>query len=180
MFFLLSLFPYNNSQNYHHVDTEPINEKVFQEVVEKYGKKLTQEVRLKILGVPERKSFKICIVDLQLDVSIEDFTRDFHELAQEKLANVELMPGAERLVRHLHANNVPICVATSSSEDSMSIKSAKHVELFKLFHHIIHGTDPEVTHGKPSPDIFLVAARHFNPQADPKNVISFSFNIISF
>lgn len=149
-------------------DTEPIYEKVFQEVTTKYGKTLTPEVRIKLLGSTERRSCEICVNDLELNVSLDDFIKDFRELSLQRLPNVDFMPGAERLIRHLHSKNVPICVATSSGEDSVKVKTHKHLEVFKLFHHITKGTD--VKEGKPSPEIFLLAASRFEPKALPENV----------
>lgn len=151
-------------------DTEPIYENVFKEVCEKYGKKLTPEVRVKLLGSTEKRSCEVCVTDLKLDVSLEQFISEFRILSQKRLGNVQLMPGAEKLIKHLHANKVPICVATSSGEESVAIKTKNRGEVFKLFHHITKGTDPEVNEGKPAPDIFLLAASRFEPKAEPLRV----------
>lgn len=79
--------------------------------------------------------------------------------------------GAERLVRHLHENNVPICLATSSSKESVEVKTTHHRELFSLFHHKVMGSsDPDVKEGKPAPDIFLVAAKRFPETVKPEDV----------
>jgi pseudouridine-5'-monophosphatase len=150
------------------LDTERVYEKVFQEVTSKYGKMLTPEVRVKLLGSTERRSCEICVNDLELNVTLDVFIKDFRELSQQRLPNVAFMPGAERLIRHLHAHQVPICVATSSGEESVQIKTRKHKEVFDLFHRITKGT--EVKEGKPAPDIFLLAASRFEPVADPINV----------
>lgn len=112
---------------------------------------MTPETRLKLLGSTERRSCEVCVTDLKLNVTLDQFISDFRELTQIRLANVDFMPGAERLIKHLHANNVPICVATSSGEESVKIKTKKHQEVFKLFHHITKGTDPELKEGKPAP-----------------------------
>lgn len=64
-------------------------------------------------------------------------------------------------MRHLHANNVPFALATSSSAEMMDLKITDHRELFDLFNHKVCGTDKEVANGKPAPDIFLVAAKRF-------------------
>jgi len=84
--------------------------------------------------------------------------------------------GAERLLRHLHTNGIPIALATSSGDESVAIKTANYKELFSLFHHKVMGSsDPDVINGKPAPDIFLVAASRFEDKPKPENV-NFSLN----
>jgi beta-phosphoglucomutase-like phosphatase (HAD superfamily) len=79
--------------------------------------------------------------------------------------------GAEKLVRHLYNNKVPICLATSSSKESYEVKTANHKAMFKLFNHIVQGSsDDDVKHGKPAPDIFLVAASRFPGDVEVDNV----------
>lgn len=81
------------------------------------------------------------------------------------------MTGAERILRHLKENNVPIALATSSTEKSYELKTQKSKDVFALFHHrVLGGSDPEVKKGKPSPDIFLVAAKRFPDNPDPSTV----------
>jgi beta-phosphoglucomutase-like phosphatase (HAD superfamily) len=107
--------------------------------------------------------------------------------------------GAERLIQHLHAHNVPMAVATryilmlcgislvkllkhfmimclelkykcllcSSHRQHFELKTTKHGPIFALMHHIVVGDDPAVVHGKPSPDIFLVAAQRFEVSVLP-------------
>lgn len=75
------------------------------------------------------------------------------------------------MIRHLHENNVPICLATSSSNESVEVKTTHHKELFSLFHHKVMGSsDADVKEGKPAPDIFLVAAKRFPDNPDPADV----------
>ena len=89
------------------------------------------------------------------------------------------LSGAERLVRHLHENNVPICLATSSSKESVDVKTTHHKELFSLFHHKVMGSsDPDVKEGKPAPDIFLIAAKRFPDVPNPEDV-NLSFQTVN-
>ena len=81
------------------------------------------------------------------------------------------MLGAEKLIRHLHKHKVPIAVASGAHIEEMELKLTKHKELFSLFHHsVCSSSDPDITHGKPAPDCFLVAAKRFPNSPDPEKV----------
>ena len=74
-------------------------------------------------------------------------------------------------MQHLKKNNIPIALATSSSEESSDLKTQKWKHLFDLFNHKVYGgSDPEVIRGKPHPDIFLIAAKRFPDNPDPLKV----------
>lgn len=141
---------------------------MFKELCEKYGSKLTPEARVKLLGSTERRSCEVCVNDLKLNVTVDDFVSEFRTISQKRLENVDFLPGAERLIKHLHDNKIRICVATSSGDESVKVKTKNHQDVFKLFQHITKGT--EVKEGKPAPDIFLLAASRLVPKADPKDV----------
>lgn len=82
-----------------------------------------------------------------------------------------LYVGVEKLLLHLKKNNVPIALATSSSQESSDLKTQKWKNVFNLFNHKVYGgSDLEVSHGKPSPDIFLIAAKRFPDNPDPSKV----------
>lgn len=62
-----------------------------------------------------------------------------------------------------------MAVATSSDKKRFELKTAKHKEFFKLFSHIVLGS--EVEKGKPEPDIFLLCASKFSDEPPPEKVV---------
>ncbi|CAI9106308.1 OLC1v1005437C1 [Oldenlandia corymbosa var. corymbosa] len=107
-------------------------------------------------------------------LTAEEFLVEREDMLRSMFPSSELMPGASRLIKHLHEKGVPICVATGSHQRHFALKTQRHGELFSLMHHIVKGDDPEVKQGKPSPDIFLAAARRFEGgPVDPRNVLVF-------
>lgn len=117
---------------------------------------------------------KIAVADLDLPITTAEFHRLFSALCRQRFLNLNLMEGAERLLLHLHKCGVPMALATSSSLEMAEIKMTNHQDLFSLFNHKVMGsTDPDVIHGKPAPDIFLVAGRRFADKPKPEQCLVF-------
>jgi pseudouridine-5'-monophosphatase len=77
----------------------------------------------------------------------------------------------ERLVKHLHAKGVPMAIATSSAKATFDLKMHNHKNFVQYFDPIVMGSsDEDVKHGKPAPDVFLVAARRFKDPPAPEKV----------
>lgn len=66
-----------------------------------------------------------------------------------------------------------MCVGTGSYKQTFDLKTQRHGEIFSMMHHVVMGDDPDVKHGKPSPDIFQVAANRFEENVDPAEVLVF-------
>ena len=155
-------------------DTEHIYEKIIRDLAASYGKPYPWEVRMKILGTTERRTCEIAVAELGLPCTVDEFHKQFIQACLDNLGDAFLMRGAERIIRHFYDNNVPFCLATSSSKASVDVKTSKHPELFKLFHHKVCGSsDPDVKAGKPAPDIFLVASKRFPHNINPEDCLVF-------
>ncbi|GJQ85640.1 hypothetical protein Trydic_g20189 [Trypoxylus dichotomus] len=154
------------------LDTECIYTKVIANIAKRCGKVYTSEVRLKLLGTKEADTSKIAVREMQLPMTWEEFRHEFASNSKILLKKCPLMPGVERFIRHMHANKVPMAVATSSTAESMEYKTEHVKDLFSLFHHkVAGGTDPDVKFGKPHPDIFLVCASRFSDKPKPKDCL---------
>lgn len=109
----------------------------------------------------------------EVPLTVDEFLVAVEELYEEVFGEYfGLMPGAEKLVKHLKDRNVPICIATSSKNTTFQLKSKHHGSFLEQFHHVVKGSDdPSVKQGKPAPDIFLAAAERFpDAPTDMKNV----------
>lgn len=96
---------------------------------------------------------------------MQAFISEREAILDELFPSAELLPGVERLLRHLKSKGVPMCVATSSHRRHFDMKTGRHPDVFALFDHIITGD--MVAKGKPDPEIFLTAAAAWT-DAPPK------------
>uniref|UniRef100_A0A6P7H633 Pseudouridine-5'-phosphatase-like n=1 Tax=Diabrotica virgifera virgifera TaxID=50390 RepID=A0A6P7H633_DIAVI len=156
------------------LDTEIFYKRAIQSIASRFGKVYTPQIQSKIIGTPERDSSRIAVQEMKLPISVDKFQVEFRTTAHKYMSDVQFIPGAITLVKHLHSKNIPIAVATSSSQESFNLKTGKHKDFFSLFNHIVcGGSDPEVKSGKPAPDIFLVCASRFTDKPSPEKCLVF-------
>ena len=75
---------------------------------------------------------------------------------------VHAMPGAKELLTALHERGVPMAVASSAPRQNAET-FLQLLGIENLFQAVVSGE--EVTHGKPAPDIFLLAAKKLGAEA---------------
>lgn len=155
------------------LDTERVYTEVTQNILNAYGKTFEWSLKAKMMGRKAPEAAQILVDELKIPLTVEDYLVLRAAGHKNLFPTCNLMPGVDKLVRYLHANNVPIGVATSSHSEPFSLKTQKHKDFFSLFDFIIKGDDPEVEKGKPSPDIFLIAASKWNPSPSSDSVLVF-------
>ncbi|KAG8192984.1 hypothetical protein JTE90_028104 [Oedothorax gibbosus] len=156
------------------LDTENLYTEIYQTIASKYGKTYTWELKVQLMGMVSTDSVKAFIEKLQIPMTEQEFNDTFRQLCNEYFLRAETLPGVERLIKHLHAHNIPIAIATSSMKSSFDLKTKNHQELVSLFNHVVCGSsDPEVKQGKPAPDVFLVCASRFADKPSPDKVLVF-------
>ncbi|KAJ1952505.1 hypothetical protein EC988_003522 [Linderina pennispora] len=142
------------------LDTESIYSEVTNRILAPYGKTFPLATKLKMMGRDVRTATDILLEDLQLPLTFDEYNSQALALKQQLFGEAELMPGVEKLLRHLSKHKIPIAVATSSARPMFDLKTGKHQDLFALFQgNITCGDDPAIEHAKPAPDLFLTAMK---------------------
>ncbi len=141
------------------LDTECIYTQVTQRITGRFGKTFDWSIKGNMIGRPQLDAARYLVDALDLPISAQQYLEERNILLRQAFAQNDPLPGAERLVRNLHRNRIPIAVATSSNREMFEIKITRHRAWFSLFDVVVTGDDPEIEQGKPAPDIFLAAAR---------------------
>uniref|UniRef100_A0A1X7UF30 pseudouridine 5'-phosphatase n=1 Tax=Amphimedon queenslandica TaxID=400682 RepID=A0A1X7UF30_AMPQE len=134
------------------LDTESIYTECMQSILDRYGKVYTRESKIKAMGRPRLEAAQVVVDDAGIPLTAEEFSKELYSLLFERFptARYMYMP-------------VPLALATSSHTAAFESKMSQKPELLSCFSHTVCGDNPEVKNGKPSPDIFLVAASKFDP-----------------
>ncbi|KAF0919923.1 hypothetical protein E2562_032332 [Oryza meyeriana var. granulata] len=147
------------------LDTERATRDVLNEFLAAYGKVPDKEKEERRLGQMYRESTTGIIADYGLPLTVEEYAEAIYPLYLKRWQKAKPLPGVERLVKHLHRNGVPLALASNSVRRNIDHKLLR-LEDWKDCFSVILGGD-QVPHGKPSPDIFLEAAKRLgvNPSS---------------
>jgi pseudouridine 5'-phosphatase len=140
------------------LDTERFYTEVTQAIVGRWGKVFDWSVKGNMIGRPARDSARYLVERLDLPITPDEYLREREARLERLFPESQPMPGARELTAALAARGVPQALATSSGRRLYELKTARHREWFRIFAAVVLGDDPRVRHGKPAPDIFLLAA----------------------
>jgi len=142
------------------VDTEPLARAAWQRVVAPYGATIEDDLYGQMLGRRTAESTQLVLDALRLPLAHEELMRrKTDEFLGSLAGEVPVMPGLWALLDRLEALGLAWAVATSTPRPVAEIILGK-LGLTGRYHALACGD--EVAHGKPAPDIFLLAAARLN------------------
>ncbi|KMZ65881.1 Riboflavin kinase [Zostera marina] len=146
--------------------TDDIVNKVLKVYLNKYGKEWNSK-GLQIVGKTPLEAAASLVDHYELQCSTQDLLSEITPMFSCQWHNIKALPGAYRLIKHFVSCDVPMALASNSPRSDIESKISYHKELKDSFSVIIGGD--EVKNAKPSPEIFLEAAKRLN--SDPSRCL---------
>ena len=147
-------------------DTEKVYLDIWIEVFEKYGYKMTKELYVNVMGTGRKNVIKTFLENFGDDLPIEKMYEEKDNQLFYIIENqgIPLKEGVKEQFSMLKEKDYKIALATSAKRERVE-KQIKDKWLKESFDAIVCGDDVEK--GKPSPDIFLKAAKEID--VEPEN-----------
>ena len=143
------------------INSEPLHGQAWRETAAFFDLNLTQS-QLKLLRGRRRIDCAEELVKLiPKKVKTEDLLTLHKPISRKLILTAQAMPGSESLVKKCHKNNIPMALVTSSSHESIDLKTAPH-KWMSLISMTVLGDDVQLHKGKPAPDPYLLAAEKLN------------------
>ena len=145
-------------------NTEGLYQQVGSEVLRRRGHEFTSDLIDQMMGRQAHRALQLMINYHQLDDTVEVIAAESMEIMFGLLPDqLEPMPGLLDLLSSLESAKIPKGIATSSSRAFVT-RVLDQYELAPRFSFVLSGEDIE--HGKPAPDVYLLAAeKHGVPPA---------------
>eukprot|EP01105_Mastigella_eilhardi_P015180 TRINITY_DN3454_c0_g1_i4.p3 TRINITY_DN3454_c0_g1~~TRINITY_DN3454_c0_g1_i4.p3 ORF type:complete len:143 (-),score=37.23 TRINITY_DN3454_c0_g1_i4:378-806(-) len=108
------------------LDTEVVYTRVLTEIAAAYGRRFDWGVKQRMMGRNAIESCTAMVDALQLPITPSELL-----VLREKEQNAawphsQPLPGVVKLVEHLHANDIPLAVATGTTMSSLKLKTQLH------------------------------------------------------
>ena len=128
------------------INSEPIYTEQRIKFLARYGKVFTEHVKRLIMGRKPIEAAEILRKEYDLPLTASEIVEvNYRELLPEIWQKANLMPGAKKLIEHLHRCSIPMAIATGSRYPQLIHKLSNNKEVWQLIHHTVaSGDDPEV------------------------------------
>ncbi len=140
------------------IDSMPVHYRAWDAAMQRngLGEKLSEELFYSLGGVPTRRVAELVAQHYGLTIDPEVVFHQKEDLFMEMLADVALIEPVVAFARRAVAEGKPVSVASGGPRVVVQ-RSLELAGLAPLFQVVV--TADDVVHGKPSPDMFLLAAQ---------------------
>lgn len=152
------------------VDSEVISKRAFESTLKGLGLEYDDEFLEGFLGGNNKSAIER-LNERYGDKELTELILESKVLVYRRMIKdegVDLKPGVIELLEYLKERNYKMAVGTSCNREA-AIERLTSVGIMDYFDYLVGGD--EVENGKPSPDIFLKIAKHFNVK--PENCMVF-------
>jgi len=152
------------------VDTAKFHYLAWKKLANDLGFDFSEKQNEMLKGVSRSKSLEILLEIGNISLTQEHKEKLMFEKNQRYLSSVEslgaseILPGIKDLILFLKSKNIRVALGSASKN---AIPLLKSLELFEFFDAIVDGND--VTHAKPDPEVFLLAAEKL--RVSPENCV---------
>lgn len=138
------------------VDSEPNYMLANREILTPYGVPVDEQFQNKYVGISSRQTMMELKQLYKIEESIESLLQRKNVCYLEKAAaNTVVFPAMRRFVELLRANQVPMAVASGSTQ--VVIEEILAITQLRSYFDVVLSSD-QVARSKPAPDVFLAAA----------------------
>jgi len=156
------------------VNTEDLYQDVGARILQRRGKRFDAELLDAMMGCPANVALQRMIDWHQLSDTVAGLAAETEEIFATVLdERLQVMPGLWDLLARLEAAGMPKAIATSSGPEFVRDVLARF-ELAPRFQFVL--TSHDVRHGKPHPEIYLLAAGRFGVEPGEILVLEDSHN----
>ncbi|RTL36246.1 MAG: HAD family phosphatase [Candidatus Melainabacteria bacterium] len=156
------------------LDSEPLHLQAYQELLQTFGITFTEDDNHPFLGRTdlELAEHLICKHQLSMD-AWQLVARKEENLARLFSTSIEPMPGVLNVLKKARELSLPCAVASSATLPTIELIVEK-LDIAAYFQTLTSGD--EVPHGKPAPDVYLLAAKRIGVLPINCLVVEDSFN----
>ncbi len=142
------------------VSTDDFHYKAWKQLANREGIYFDRIINNKLRGISRRESLEIILEKghkkyskLEIDEMLK-FKNNIYKESLKKLTKYNILDGFNELYMKLQEINMKMAIGSSSKNAKRILKQ---IELIDSFDAIVDGTD--ITHSKPNPEVFLLAAK---------------------
>lgn len=142
------------------LNTDGIVNDVLKVYLVKYGKQWDGREAQGIVGKTPSEAAAVIVGDYGLSITADELMTEITPMFSDQWCKIKALPGASRLIKHFRGEGVRMALASNSPRANIETKVSYQPGWKESFSVVIGGD--EVTAGKPSPEIFLEAAKKLN------------------